>query len=127
MKITDLVKTSTEPFISIEIIPPRKGVRLETLFAELEALMRHTPAFMSVTSHAHEWSIEKVDGKDVERMKHKRLDTNAICIAAQARFAREIFTGVYDSDMGLWVPDAAAEACAPAPAAAPEAALRPSA
>jgi len=89
MKITDLVKTSTGPFISIEIIPPRKGVRLETLFAELEALMAHKPAFMSVTSHAHEWSIEKVDGKDVERMKHKRLDTNAICIAAQSRFGIE--------------------------------------
>ncbi|MDP3965505.1 MAG: methylenetetrahydrofolate reductase [bacterium] len=89
MKITDLVKTSTGPFISIEIIPPRKGVRLETLFAELEALMAHKPAFMSVTSHAHEWSIEKVDGKEVERMKHKRLDTNAICIAAQARFGIE--------------------------------------
>jgi len=89
MKITDLVKQSSKPFISIEIIPPRKGVKLETMFAELEALMRHKPAFMSVTSHAHEWSIEKVDGRDVERMKHKRLDTNAICIAAQARFGVE--------------------------------------
>ena len=89
MKITDLVKQSSKPFISIEIIPPRKGVRLETLFAELEALMRYKPAFMSVTSHAHEWSVEKVNGKDVERMKHKRLDTNAICIAAQSRFGIE--------------------------------------
>ncbi|MEK7107179.1 MAG: methylenetetrahydrofolate reductase [Patescibacteria group bacterium] len=89
MRIDDLVKKSSEQFISIEIIPPRKGVKLETLFAELEALMRHKPAFMSVTSHAHEWSVEKVDGKDVERMRHKRLDTNAICIAAQARFGIE--------------------------------------
>ncbi|MDO8552571.1 MAG: methylenetetrahydrofolate reductase [bacterium] len=86
MRIDDLVKQSSKPFISIEIIPPRKGVKLETLFGELEALMRHKPVFMSVTSHAHEWSIEKVNGKEVERMKHKRLDTNAICIAAQARF-----------------------------------------
>lgn len=28
-------------------------------------------------------------------------------IASGARFVREIFTGVYDSDMGLWAPDAA--------------------
>jgi len=34
--------------------------------------------------------------------------TVSLAVAAQARFAREIFTGVYDSDMGLWVPDAAA-------------------
>ncbi len=33
--------------------------------------------------------------------------TVALAIASGARFAREIFTGVYDSDMGLWAPDAA--------------------
>lgn len=31
----------------------------------------------------------------------------ALAVASGARFAREIFTGVYDSDMGLWTPDAA--------------------
>lgn len=31
----------------------------------------------------------------------------AMAHATGARFVREVFTGVYDSDMGLWVPDAA--------------------
>lgn len=31
----------------------------------------------------------------------------ALGIASGARFVREIFTGVYDSDMGFWAPDAA--------------------
>lgn len=31
----------------------------------------------------------------------------AIAHATGARFVREVFTGVYDSDMGLWVPNAA--------------------
>jgi uncharacterized protein len=31
----------------------------------------------------------------------------ALAVVSGARFAREIFTGVYDSDMGLWAPDAA--------------------
>src|SRR5262245_17158968 len=30
----------------------------------------------------------------------------ALGVASGAKFVREIFTGVYDSDMGLWVPDA---------------------
>lgn len=34
--------------------------------------------------------------------------TVALGVATGAAFAREIFTGVYDSDMGLWQPDAAA-------------------
>jgi membrane complex biogenesis BtpA family protein len=33
--------------------------------------------------------------------------TVALGVATGAAFAREIFTGVYDSDMGLWQPDAA--------------------
>jgi len=33
--------------------------------------------------------------------------TVALAVASDAGFAREIFTGVYDSDMGLWQPDAA--------------------
>ena len=33
--------------------------------------------------------------------------TVALGIATGAAFVREIFTGVYDSDMGLWVPNAA--------------------
>ena len=33
--------------------------------------------------------------------------TVALAVATGAGFAREIFTGVYDSDMGLWQPDAA--------------------
>ncbi len=33
--------------------------------------------------------------------------TVALAVSSGAGFAREIFTGVYDSDMGLWAPDAA--------------------
>lgn len=33
--------------------------------------------------------------------------TVALAVATGARFAREVFTGVYDSDMGLWQPDSA--------------------
>ena len=33
--------------------------------------------------------------------------TVALAVATGARFAREVFTGVYDSDMGLWKPDGA--------------------
>jgi uncharacterized protein len=33
--------------------------------------------------------------------------TVALGVATGARFGREIFTGVYDSDMGLWTPDGA--------------------
>jgi membrane complex biogenesis BtpA family protein len=34
----------------------------------------------------------------------------ALAVATEASFAREIFTGVYASDMGLWAPDCAGAA-----------------
>jgi len=34
--------------------------------------------------------------------------TVSLAVASDAAFAREIFTGLYESDMGLWQPDAAA-------------------
>ena len=34
----------------------------------------------------------------------------SIAVATQARFVREIFTGVFASDMGVWAPDCAAPA-----------------
>jgi membrane complex biogenesis BtpA family protein len=33
--------------------------------------------------------------------------TVALAVATEANFAREIYTGVYASDMGLWIPDCA--------------------
>ena len=36
--------------------------------------------------------------------------TVALAVATEASFAREIFTGVYASDMGLWAPDCAGAA-----------------
>ena len=35
------------------------------------------------------------------------ISTIAVAAATGAQFVREIFTGVYASDMGLWIPDAA--------------------
>ena len=35
------------------------------------------------------------------------IATVALAVASGAAFAREIFTGVYESDMGVWAPDAA--------------------
>ena len=35
------------------------------------------------------------------------LSTIAVAAATGAQFVREIFSGVYASDMGLWIPDAA--------------------
>jgi len=36
--------------------------------------------------------------------------TVALAVATEANFAREIYTGVYASDMGLWAPDCAGAA-----------------
>jgi methylenetetrahydrofolate reductase (NADPH) len=75
--------------ISIEIVPPEKGKSIDQIFRAVEDLLRFDPAFVSVTSHAHERVIQKADGKRVLRVRRKRLDTNAICLELGARYGIE--------------------------------------
>jgi methylenetetrahydrofolate reductase (NADPH) len=87
MHITRSLRQGTKTPISIEIIPPRKDARhIDGLFATIEELAKYNLSFISVTSHAHELVIEHKDGHTIERVKRKRWDTNAICIAIQERF-----------------------------------------
>jgi len=90
MHLTEYLKhRGGKTLISIEIVPPVKGKSIDQIFRAVEDLVRFDPTFISVTSHAHERVIQKVDGKKVLRVKRKRLDTNAICLELAARYGIE--------------------------------------
>lgn len=90
MHLTEYLKhRGGKTLISIEIVPPQKGKSIDQIFRAVEDLIQFDPAFVSVTSHAHERVIQRVDGKKVLRVKRKRLDTNAICLELAARYGIE--------------------------------------
>jgi methylenetetrahydrofolate reductase (NADPH) len=87
MKVTEHLDRASEPLISYEIIPPKRGGSAEQMLDVVEQLMPFNPPFIDVTSHSAEVSYEKTDdGAWKRRVKRKRPGTIGLCAAIEARF-----------------------------------------
>ena len=90
MKITELLARATEPLISYEIIPPKRGSSAGQIMAVVEDLMPFEPPFIDVTSHSAEAYYEEMaDGSWRRHVKRKRPGTIGICAAIKGRFGVE--------------------------------------
>ncbi len=90
MKITELLDRATEPLISYEIIPPKRGGSVEDVLAVIEELMPFNPPFIDVTSHSAEaYYEEQSDGTWRRHVKRKRPGTLGLCAAIKGRFGVE--------------------------------------
>jgi len=87
MKVIEHYERATEPLISYEIIPPKRGSSVGDVLEIVEALKPYDPPFIDVTSHAAEASYEEMsDGTIQRRVKRKRPGTLGLCAAIQHRF-----------------------------------------
>jgi methylenetetrahydrofolate reductase (NADPH) len=87
MKVTEHYEKASEPLISFEIIPPKRGGSVKTVFESIEKLMPVNPPFIDVTYHAAEAHIEELpDGTFKRHIKRKRPGTIGLCAAILHRF-----------------------------------------
>lgn len=87
MKVTEHYDRATEPLISFEIIPPRRGSYVKGVFDSIDAIMRFRPPFIDVTSHAAEASYEEQPDGTIRRIvKRKRPGTIGLCAAIKHRY-----------------------------------------
>jgi methylenetetrahydrofolate reductase (NADPH) len=87
MKVIELYEKASEPLISFEIIPPKRGGSIQTVFDALDQVMRFNPPFIDVTSHAAEAYFEELEDGSVKRhIKRKRPGTIGLCAAIKHRF-----------------------------------------
>jgi len=90
MKITELLARATEPLISYEIIPPKRGGTIAEIMAVVEDLMPFDPPFIDVTSHPAEAYYEEMpDGSWRRHVKRKRPGTLGVCAAIKSRWGVE--------------------------------------
>lgn len=83
MKVTEHLAATTEPLISFEIIPPKRGGDLASLLALIEDLARHRPPFIDITSHPAEVVFVDTPEGPRRRATRKRPGTLGICALIQ--------------------------------------------
>lgn len=90
MKVVEFLDRASEPLISYEIIPPKRGGSVHQIFHTVEQLMRFDPPFIDVTSHSAQVYYEEMpDGTVKRHVKRKRPGTLGLCAAIKSRFGVE--------------------------------------
>ena len=83
MKVTEHLATATEPVISFEIIPPKRGGDLNSLLGLIDELAVHRPPFIDITSHPAEMVDVQTSDGPLRRRTRKRPGTLGICALIQ--------------------------------------------
>ena len=87
MKVTEHIAQATDTLFTIEILPPKKGEDIHTLFQHIDTLMEFNPAFIDVTYHREEYVYKEIgDGMLKKYVTRKRPGTVGICAAIQNRY-----------------------------------------
>lgn len=90
MTVIEILEKASEPLISYEIIPPKRGGSIDDVMAVVDDLMRFDPPFIDVTSHSAEAYYEELpDGTIKRHVKRKRPGTIGLCAAIRAQFGVE--------------------------------------
>lgn len=87
MKVTEHLDRATNPLISVEIIPPRRGINIQKLYDAIESIRPFNPPFIDVTSHSAEVIWEEMkDGTFKRRVKRKSPGTFGLCAAIKYKY-----------------------------------------
>lgn len=87
MKVTDHIKNAKKTLFSFEILPPLKGISIQSIYTSLDPLMEFNPSFVDVTYHREEFVYKKrADGLLERRSVRKRPGTVGICAAIMNKY-----------------------------------------
>ncbi len=88
MKVSEHYEKATEPLISFEIIPPKRGGSVKSIFDSLDLITEKVkPPFIDVTYHAAESQVEEQPDGSLKRIiRRKRPGTIGLCAAILHRY-----------------------------------------
>lgn len=91
MYITDHIKNASGRQVSFEILPPAKGISIQTVYDALDLLMEFKPPYINITYHQSETVfVPRQDGLMQMRHIRKRPGTVAISAAIQNRYQVDV-------------------------------------
>jgi methylenetetrahydrofolate reductase (NADPH) len=87
VKVIEHLANATNPLVSVEIIPPRRGGNVERIYEAVSSLLPYEPPFIDITSHAGETVWDEVPGGTFRRrVTRKAPGTFGLCAAIKYRF-----------------------------------------
>lgn len=86
MKVVEHLQKASEPLISFEIIPPKRGGDIKSLLRVVDDISKFNPPFIDITSHAAEVIYEETASGIQRKIKRKRPGTLGICALIQNKY-----------------------------------------
>lgn len=87
MKIIDHIQNRKSTLFSFEILPPLKGLGIQSIYNAIDPLLEFKPSFIDVTYHREDYVLKKrADGSFDRISTRKRPGTVAICAAIQNHY-----------------------------------------
>lgn len=86
MKVIEHIAKSSEPLVSFEIIPPKRGGDIKSLLRVVDDIAKFKPPFIDITSHAAEVIYEETPQGIQRKIKRKRPGTLGICALIQNKY-----------------------------------------
>jgi methylenetetrahydrofolate reductase (NADPH) len=87
MTVIEHIEKARGPFVTVEIIPPRRGGNVQAIYKAIESILPYHPPFIDVTSHAADviWE-ELADGTYRRRVKRRAPGTFGICAVIKYKY-----------------------------------------
>ena len=87
MKIIEHIENRKSTLFSFEILPPLKGLGIQSIYNAIDPLLEFNPSFIDVTYHREDFVLKKrADGSYDRISTRKRPGTVAICAAIQNHY-----------------------------------------
>lgn len=91
MKVIDQLKATKKTLFSFELLPPRKGRTLETIYDAIDPLIEFDPLNINITYHQQESVyLKQADGSIARKVISKRPGTVAIAAAIMNKYNKTV-------------------------------------
>lgn len=87
MKVIDHINSAEDTLFSFEILPPLKGVNIQSIYDGIDPLMEFKPKYINVTYHREEFIYKERENGLLEKIAiRKRPGTVGICAAIMNKY-----------------------------------------
>ncbi len=91
MRVVEAIEKSKGPLFTFEILPPVKGLDIQSIYDTIDPLMEFEPSFIEVTYHQEEIEFKELpDGTIRKRTISKRPGTVGISAAIKFKYKVEV-------------------------------------